>query len=118
MSNRLRTPQAATVVVALALLLSGCSVEQEKYPHSGQGGGWTEGSVVRTVLLYLGVPVAIAVVLSVLALLPSARRRHRYRPQEGWSAAPVWFAGPPDPARAVEQAHAGDVTRGGAGGSW
>lgn len=118
MSHRLRTLRAATVVVALALLLSGCAVDRENYPHAGESGGWTQGSVVRTVLLYLGVPVAVAVVLSVLSLLPSARRRHRYRPQEGWSAEPVWFAGPPDPARAVEQAHAGDVTRGGAGGSW
>jgi hypothetical protein len=100
------------------LLLVGCSRETEAYPHTGESGGWTDGSVVRTVLLYLLLPVAICAVISLLAWLPYARRRNRYRPQEGWDAAPVWFAGPADPVAAVEQASTADAVRGGAGGNW
>ncbi|HWG93440.1 MAG TPA: hypothetical protein VNU66_04340 [Mycobacteriales bacterium] len=108
----------ALVGAGLVVLLAGCSTEQGAYPHPGQSGGWTEGSVARTVLLYVLLPLALLVAVSVLAAVPQLRRRSRYRPQEGWSAAPVWFAGPADPATAVEQAEAGDVVRGGAGGSW
>jgi hypothetical protein len=103
---------------ALVGLLAGCSTEQQSYPHPGQSAGFTQGSVARTVLLYVLLPLGLLVVMSVLAAVPQLRRRFRYRPQEGWTAAPVWFAGPPGPAAAVEQAETGDVVRGGAGGSW
>ncbi len=118
MDHRLRPLRAALVAGALALALAGCGSDLEKYPHTGEHSGWTEGSPARTVLLYLVVPVAIAAVISLLAWLPGAVRRHRDRPQEGWDAEPVWFAGPADPVAAVEQASTGDVVRGGAGGSW
>jgi hypothetical protein len=108
----------ALVGAGLVLLLAGCSTQQEAYPHPGQSAGFTQGSVARTVLLYVLLPLALLVLVSVLAALPQLRRRARYRPQEGWDAPPVWFAGPADPESAVEQAQAGDVVRGGAGGSW
>ncbi len=103
---------------ALLVLLTGCVENRERYPHVGQGGGWTQGSVVRTVLLYLVLPVVLAIVISAPTLIAAARKRHRYRPNEGWNAEPVWFAGPADPVTAVQQAQTGDVVRGGAGGSW
>ena len=53
-----------------------------------------------------------------LVWLPGMAKADRYRPQRGWSAAPVWFAGPPDPVAAVETADAGADTRGGASGDW
>ena len=118
MDHRLRTPRAALVAGVLALALTACSNDVEKYPHTGEHDGWTQGSPARTVLLYLLVPVVIAAVISLLAWLPGAVRRHRYRPSEGWDAEPVWFAGPADPTAAVERAQTGDVVRGGAGGSW
>jgi hypothetical protein len=70
------------------------------------------------VLLYVGIPLAVFAVIAAVVLLPGALRGHRYRPAEGWSAAPVWFAGPVDPDAAVAAAQPGDVTRGGASGSW
>lgn len=118
MAHRL-SPQRLTLVLgALALVVSGCANDVEEYPHAGEHDGWTQGSAVRTVLLYVVVPVALSAVIALAAWLPGAVRRHRYRPAEGWHADPVWFAGPPDPATAVEHAQAGDVVRGGAGGSW
>ncbi|HWH29066.1 MAG TPA: hypothetical protein VNU26_08905 [Mycobacteriales bacterium] len=111
--------RAALAAVASVLLLASCSLDdREAYPHVGESGGWTAGSVVRTVLLYVLVPVGLCALISLLAWLPGAARRFRYRPQEGWTAEPVWFAGPSDPVQAVEQAQTGDVVRGGAGGSW
>ena len=64
------------------------------------------------------VPLAIMLVLAALVWLPGVVRGTRYRPNRGWTAAPLWFGGPPDPAAAVESASAGDLMRGGASGSW
>ena len=110
---------AASAAGVLTLLLAGCSSDTEAYPHPGQyEGGWTQGSVARTVLLYVGVPLLLGLAIYALAWLPGAARAYRYRPGNGWDAPPVWFAGPSDPAGAVEQARTGDVVRGGAGGEW
>jgi hypothetical protein len=69
-------------------------------------------------LLYLGLPVVGFLLVAAVSWLPGTLRTHRYRPAEGWSAAPVWFAGPVDADAAVAGAEPGDVTRGGARGSW
>ena len=71
-----------------------------------------------TLLLYVLIPVGSVLLLAALVLLPGAVRAHRYRPAEGWSADPVWFAGPVDPEAAIASADAGDMVRGGARGSW
>jgi hypothetical protein len=110
--------RAALGLGALALLLAGCAEDREAYPHLGVSDGWTQGSVARTVLLYVVLPLALLALAYLLVFLPAARRRNRYRPNEGWDAEPVWFAGPPDPAAALEQAPSGNVVKGGAGGSW
>jgi len=78
-------------------------------------GGLSTGT---TILLFVVVPVAVLLGVAVLTLLPGMAKADRYRPARGWSAAPVWFAGPPDPVAAVETAVAGPEARGGASGSW
>ena len=75
----------------------------------------------RALLLYVGAPLALLLVVAAVAWLPQVLRAPRYRPAEGWDAAPVWFAGPVDPDAAVAAAAErglGDVVRGGASGSW
>jgi hypothetical protein len=75
----------------------------------------------KALLLYLGVPALTFLVVASAAWLPGAIRAHRYRPAEGWSAPPVWFAGPVDADAAIAAAAErglGDVMRGGASGSW
>ena len=70
------------------------------------------------ILLFVAAPLALLLLLAAVTLLPGASRRERYRPGRAWSAAPVWFSGPPEPVAAVETAEPVATTRGGASGSW
>jgi hypothetical protein len=80
-------------------------------PGKGLGTG-------AALLLYIGAPLAAALLIGAAVWLPGAVRANRYRPSKGWHASPVWFAGPPEPVAAVQAADCGDVVRGGASGSW
>lgn len=71
-----------------------------------------------TLLLFVGGPLLLLAIVAAAVLLPGLMRANRYRPAKGWSAAPVWFAGPADPVTAVQDAVLGDIVRGGASGSW
>lgn len=71
-----------------------------------------------TLLVFVVLPLALVAVIAAVVWLPGAVRANRYRPNRGWAASPVWFAGPPDPVAAVQSAEVGDVVRGGASGSW
>lgn len=108
----------AAVAVLTTLLLTACANERDAYPHGEQGASSTDGSLLRTLALYVGAPLLVAGIIAALAWLPGMVRGTRYRPQYGWSAEPVWFAGPTDPEPALAQASTGDVVRGGSGGSW
>lgn len=78
----------------------------------------TSMSIGQAVLLFGVLPLVLLLVLSLVVWLPGAVRSGRYRPQRGWNAAPVWFAGPADPVAAVETASVGGDKRGGASGDW
>jgi hypothetical protein len=113
-----RRAQAAAAALT-ALLLAACAYDPAAYPHGEQQTSTTDGSVLRTVAIYVLLPLAVSGLIAALVWLPGVVRGRRYRPQQGWSAAPVWFAGPSgDAGAAVEHAQTGDVTRGGSGGSW
>lgn len=73
---------------------------------------------VATILLFVVLPLTVAVLIATVVWLPGALNANRYRPTKGWTAPPVWFAGPPVPVAAVQSAERGDVVRGGASGSW
>ena len=84
-----------------------------------EGADLTSGiTTAQAMLLFVVVPAAILFVTAALAWLPGMAKASRYRPQKGWAAAPVWFAGPPDPVKAVEDADPSGAVRGGASGSW
>ena len=55
---------------------------------------------VQTVLIFVGIPVAAALVITFLVYLPSMVRGPRYRPGRPWTAGSVWFGGPTDAAPA------------------
>jgi hypothetical protein len=86
-------------------------------PSEGADPGHALG-LGKALLVYVGTPVGAFLVLGACAYLPGVVKAHRYRPAQGWSADPVWFAGPVDPEAAIAGAELGDVTRGGASGSW
>ena len=115
MDPRRRTTAAAAAVLA-GLLLAACSNDPQAYPH-GEQAGETDATGLG-VMVILGMALVSAAIIGLLAYLPGLRRGSRYRPQKGWDAPPVWFAGPSDPVDAVQQAQPGDVKRGGTGGDW
>lgn len=104
----------------MMLLLAACANDPSAYPHGEQSATRTGGPDADglPVLAVYGIALAIAAVIGLMAWLPGMVRGARYRPTQGWTAAPIWFAGPSDPVAAVEQASPGDLTRGGTGGDW
>lgn len=118
MNPRRRLTVAAGAVL-MTLLLAACANDPAVYPH-GQQSASTAGQDPDglPVLAVYGIALAIAAVIALMAWLPGMVRGARYRPTQGWTAAPIWFAGPSDPVTAVEQAGTGDRTRGGTGGDW
>lgn len=121
MTRTARTVRCATTVsaavVGLVLAAAPALADNPLAPQEGadQGSGMSTGAAL---LLFVVLPVAILLLLSAVVWLPGAVRSGRYRPQRGWTAAPVWFAGPADPVAAVETAHVGTTARGGASGDW
>jgi hypothetical protein len=106
--------------VALGVLLTASPAFADNNPI-GDSEGAEPGrglGLAATLLLFVVLPLAAAILIGAIAYLPGALTSHRYRPAKGWSASPVWFAGPPEPAAAVQSAQTGDVVRGGASGSW
>lgn len=117
---RTRTARAVSTCVAglvTPLLLAGPALADPLGPSEGADPGKGLG-IAGTLLLYVVVPLVLLGLIAALAWLPGVVRAQRYRPARGWNAVPVWFAGPVDPVRAVQDAQPGDVVRGGARGSW
>ena len=114
--------RGVTLVAAVGtLLLSAAPALASDRNPTGPADGDDPGKSLgpgATILLFVVLPLAVAAVVAAIVWLPGALRSHRYRPARGWAAAPVWFAGPPEPVAAVQSAEVGDVVRGGASGSW
>jgi hypothetical protein len=110
------------MAVATAAALTACGGDDPaRTNHLGYEEGVAPGeglTVLEGLALYLLIPAAILLTVAALVWLPGMVRASRYRPGRGWSAAPLWFGGPPDPAAAVENAQTGDLVRGGASGDW
>lgn len=111
------------VALASAAALTACGGDQQVSSNQlGYDTGVAPGSeglsLLEGLLLYLLAPAAILLVVAALVWLPGMLRGTGYRPGRGWSAAPLWFGGPPDPTAAVEAATPGSMARGGASGSW
>ena len=111
------SPTRGLLLLAASAALAGCS-RQEPIQFEQGGNNAAEVGVAEAALLYWVVPVVIVLAIAALVWLPGMVRGSRYRPGKGWSAPPVWFAGPPDPAAAVETAVVDDAGRGGASGNW
>ena len=119
--SRRRAMAATTVGAMLCVLLSAGPALAANNDQLGPSEGADLGSglgIGKTILLFVVVPAAILLGIAALVWLPGMVKADRYRPQKGWSAPPVWFAGPPDPVAAVETADTRTAGRGGASGNW
>ena len=108
------------IVTAAALTACGSGSEGATnilgYPN-GAGPESPELTTFETLAMYIIVPGAIFGGVALLVWLPGLIRGS-YRPGRGWSAPPLWFAGPDNPTKAVESADPKGMPRGGASGSW
>lgn len=59
-------------------------------------------TVVQTLLVFAGAPLAISLLLALLTL-PGGRKSLRYKPGQPWKHAPVWF----EPRPELTGAHSG-----------
>jgi hypothetical protein len=114
--------RAVLTAALTAALVAGCGGDD---PARTNSLGYPDGvapvepvSFLEGLLIYVVVPAVILLLVAGLAWLPGVVRSSRYRPGRGWTAPPLWFSGPPDPAAAVQQAQTGDLVRGGASGDW
>ena len=48
-------------------------------------------NVAETILVFVGIPLAIILVLALLIFGRGGRKRPRYRPGQPWDHAPVWY---------------------------
>jgi hypothetical protein len=62
-------------------------------------------SVAETLLVYVGIPLAVVLVMAALIFLPGGRKRPRWKSGQPWEHEPVWF----EPHPEVTQAEHGDA---------
>ena len=61
-------------------------------------------NVAETLLIFVGIPLAIFLLLAALVFLPGgSHRRPRYRPGQPWEHEPIWYE--PHPEQAVTEGH-------------
>jgi hypothetical protein len=53
-------------------------------------------SATETALIFVGIPAAITLLITVLVLAPGGRNRRRYRPGRPFDFTPVWFLSSPE----------------------
>ena len=71
-------------------------------------------SVLETVLVFVGIPLAVAVLLALAVYGGGSRRVQRYRPGQPFEFTPVWFLS--SPPRRTEQTYGAHAALSGAQG--
>ena len=66
-------------------------------------------TVVETLLVFVGIPLAIVAVLALLIFVPGGRKRSRYKSGQPWEHEPVWYE--PHPGRPRRWARRGPHAR-------
>lgn len=80
-------------------------------------------SGLEFLLVLVLIPVGLALVISLLAALPSMIGDKGYEPGQSWRSEPEWFGGASKGVEAAEsvsdkQLESGESSRGGASGTW
>jgi hypothetical protein len=63
-------------------------------------------TVVETILVFAGIPLAIILLLALLIFVPGGRRRVRYKSGQPWEHAPIWYEPHPDNPGLGQGSHA------------
>lgn len=63
-------------------------------------------SIVETVLVFVGIPVAAFALTALIVLGPTAARAPRYRPGAAWTYRPVWYLPHPEHTGPLSQLQA------------
>jgi hypothetical protein len=106
-------------VVGSALLAAGPAAAVVAIGEHGDPGGklpWQE-----TLVIYLGIPVAVAATIAFLVVLPSMVGGPRYRPGRPWLGGASWFGAPAGGeavAEAITVLPRATVNGGGASARW
>ncbi len=109
-----------TVLAAFAAVLAMPAIASADTPESWDTPPPVSGLDFLLVLLIF--PLGLAVIISVLTIIPSLVRDKGYEPGQSWRSEAEWFGGPTkgvsaaEAEKQVEAGAAGD--RGGASGSW
>ena len=82
-------------------------------------------TVAETILVFVGIPLAVVVLLALLIFLPGGHTRPRYKSGQPWEHAPIWYEPHPDHTPAAGHGDAKAITSsgkagplGGARGTW
>jgi hypothetical protein len=109
------------VVTAYAVIVSGLLAAPALARDEGEVPAKSLG-VGLTLLIFIGIPLAVAAVIAILVYAPGLLRRPRYRPgRTEWGYRPVWVGGPADPEAGLAGTDADaviDVRGGGARARW
>lgn len=115
-NNRLRVPQAAlrAGVVGAVLLSSAFAASPAFAVHRDDGDdpGKPLGRM-KALGLFVGVPIALFLLIALAVSIPSMMRGPKYRPGKEWQAAPEWYGAPDDDSEYGEHP---EITSGTVGG--
>jgi hypothetical protein len=95
---RAATVTAVVTVATVAPALPALASKRDDGDEPGAAMG-----ALEALLLFVGVPIAAFVVISLLVWVTSSGGQ-RYRPGAAWTAGNVWFGGPEQPQRALQSA--------------
>ncbi len=63
-------------------------------------------TVVETILVFAGIPLAIILLLALLIFVPGGRKRVRYKSGQPWEHGPIWYEPHPDSPGISHGSHA------------
>lgn len=112
---------ALSVSAALAAVVATPAIAVADTPEAWENAPDVSGLEFLVVLVLI--PVGLALVISLLAALPSLIRDRGYEPGQSWRAEAEWFGGPRKGVEAAdelapEQIEAAESGRGGTSGQW
>ena len=64
--------------------------------NPGPAGKLSTVNVAETILVFVGIPLAIFLLLALLIFVPGGRKRTRYKPGQPWNHAPIWYEPHPE----------------------